>query len=70
MRYDEIEAVLWLGAPKLAWLNQYHQNILMVKDNGAKVILCVYWPLAQWLIEQISTPFIFPLSATHIRSDI
>jgi hypothetical protein len=70
MTYDQIEAALGLGAPKLAWLKQYLRNTLTAKDNGEKVILWVYWPLTQWLVEQISTPFKFPLSATHISSEI
>jgi hypothetical protein len=70
MTYDQIEAALRLGAPKLACLKQYLRNTLTAKDNGEEVILWVYWPLTQWLVEQVSTPFTFPLSATHISSDI
>jgi hypothetical protein len=70
MTYDQIEAALRLGAPKLAWLKQYLRNTLTAKAYGEKVILWVYWPLTQWLVEQLSTPFTFPLSATHISSDI
>jgi hypothetical protein len=70
MAYDQIEAALRLGAPQLAWLKHYLRNTLMAKDNGEKVIQWVYWPLTQWLVEQVSTPFTFPLSATHISSDI
>jgi hypothetical protein len=70
MTYDQIEAALRLGAPKLAWLKQYLRNTLTAKDNGEKVILRIYWPLTQWLVEQVSSPFTFLLSATHISSDI
>jgi len=70
MAYDQILAALRLGAPKLAWLKQYLRNTLMAKDNAEKVIMWVYWPLTQWLVEQVSTPFTFPHSATHISSDI
>jgi len=54
--YDQIEAALRFGAPKLAWLKYYLRNTLTAKDNGEKVILWVYWPLTQWLVEQVSTP--------------
>ena len=70
MTFDQIEAALQFWAPKLAWPKQYLWNTLPAKDNGEKVILWVYWPLTQWLVEQVSTPFTFPLSATHITSDI
>jgi len=56
MTYDQIEAALWFVAPKLAWLKHYLRNTLTAKDNGEKVILWVYWPLTQWLVEQVSTP--------------
>jgi len=56
MTYDQIEAALLFGAPMLAWLKHYLRNTLTAKDCGEKVILSVYWPLAQWLIEQVSTP--------------
>jgi hypothetical protein len=56
MTYDQIEAALRFGAPKLAWLKHYLRNTLTAKDNGKKVILWVYWPLTQWLVEQVSTP--------------
>jgi hypothetical protein len=51
MTYDQIEAALQFGAPKLASLKHYLRNTLTVKDNGEKVILWVYWPLTQWLVE-------------------
>jgi hypothetical protein len=70
MTYDQLKVALRLGAPMLAWLTQYLQNTLTAKDNGERVILWVYWPLTQWLVEQVSTPFTFPLSAAHISSDI
>jgi hypothetical protein len=56
MTYDQIEVALRFGAPKLAWLKHYLRNTLTAKDNGEKVILWVYWPLTQWLVEQVSTP--------------
>jgi len=56
MTYDQIEAALPFGDPKLAWLKHYLRNTFTAKDNGEKVILCVYWQLTQWLIEQVSTP--------------
>jgi hypothetical protein len=70
MTYDQIEAALWFEPPKLAWLKQYLRNTFMAKDNGEKVIQRVYWPLTQWLLKQVSTPFTFPLSATLISSEI
>jgi hypothetical protein len=70
MTYDQIEAALQLVAPKLAWLKQYLRNTFMAKDNAEKVIQSVNWPLTQWLVKQVSTPFIFQLSATLISSDI
>jgi hypothetical protein len=70
MTYDQIEAALQLWAPKLAWLKQYLRNTFMAKDNAEEVIQSVYWPLTQWLVKQVSTPFTFPLSATLISSDI
>jgi hypothetical protein len=70
MTYDQIEAALRLEAPMVAWLNQYLRNTFMAKDNGEKVIQSVYWPLTQWLVNQVSTPFTFPLSATLISTDI
>ena len=51
MTYDQIEAALRFGARKLAWLKHYLRNTLTGKDNGEKVILWVYWPLTQWLVE-------------------
>jgi hypothetical protein len=56
MTYDQIEAALRFGAPKLAWLRYYLRNTLTVEDNGKKVILWVYWQHTQWLVEQVSTP--------------
>jgi hypothetical protein len=56
MTYDQIEAALRFGAPMLAWLKHYLWNTLTAKDNAEKVILWVYWPLTQWLVEQVSTP--------------
>jgi len=56
MTYDQIEAALRFGAPKLAWLKHYLRNTSTAKDNGEKAILWVYWPLTQWLVEQVSTP--------------
>ena len=70
MTYDQIEAALRLGAPKLAWLKQYLRNTFTAKHNGEIVILWVYWPLTQWLVKQVSTPFTFPLSATLISYEI
>jgi hypothetical protein len=67
MMYDQIEAVLRFGAPKLAWLKRCLRNTLTVQDNGEKNILGVYWPLTQWLVEQISTPLqshLLPLTST------
>jgi len=34
MTYDQIEAALRFGAPKLAWLKHYLRNTLTAKDNG------------------------------------
>jgi hypothetical protein len=62
MRYDQIEAALRFGAPKLAWLKHYLPNTLTATDNGEKEILWVYWIVTQWLVEQVSTP-----SQSHFR---
>jgi len=56
MTYVQIEAASRFGAPKFAWLKHYLRNTLTAIDNGEKVILWVYWPLTQWLVEQVSTP--------------
>jgi hypothetical protein len=56
LAYDQIEAALQFWASKLAWFNLYLRNTKTVKNNGEKVILWVYWPLTQWLVEQVSTP--------------
>ena len=56
MKDHHIEAALQVGAPKLACLKHYLWNILTAKDNGETVILGVYWPLTQWLVEQVSIP--------------
>jgi len=72
--YDGIEAGVRLGAPMLAWLKQFLRNILTAKDNREKVIVWVYWPLSQSLVEQVSTPFTIPLlpltSALTFKSDV
>jgi hypothetical protein len=56
MMFDQIEAVLQIGPPRLAWLRYYRWTTFNVKSNGEKVILLVYWPLTQWLVKQVSTP--------------
>jgi len=56
MTYDQIEAASRFGASKLAWIKHYLRNTLTAKDNGEKVILWVYWPLTQWLVEPVNTP--------------
>jgi hypothetical protein len=56
MTYDQIEAALRFGAPKMAWLKHYLRNTFTAKDIGEKVVLWEYWPLTQWLVEQVSTP--------------
>jgi len=62
-----IKAALRFGPPRLAWLKHYLRNTLTAKDTGEKVILWVYWPLTQLLIEQVSTPsqsHLLPLIST------
>jgi hypothetical protein len=54
--YDQLEAALRFEASKFAWLKHYLRNTLTGKENGEKVTLWVYWPLTQWLVEQVSTP--------------
>jgi len=51
MAYDQIEAALWFGAPKLAWLRYYLWNTLTAKKKATMVIWWLYLPLTQWLIE-------------------
>ena len=74
MMYDQSKAALWFGALTLAWLKHYLRNTLTAKDNGGKVILWVYWPLTQWLIEQVSTPsqshFLPLISTLTLNSDM
>jgi hypothetical protein len=73
MTYVQIEAALQFEAPKLAWLKNYFRNTLKAKDNGEKVILWVYWPLTQWLVEHVSTPsqshFLPLISTLTLNSD-
>jgi len=73
MRYHQIDAGLRFGAPKLAWLKHYLGNTLTAKDSGEKMILSVYWPLTQWLVEQVSTPshshFVPLISTLTFNSD-
>jgi len=54
--YDQIKAALRFGAIKLAWLKHYLWNTFTVKGNRENMILYLYWPLTQWLVEQVSTP--------------
>jgi len=67
--YDHFEAVLRFGARMLNWLIQCLQNTFTAKNTGEQVILWIYSPLTQWLIEQVCTllqshflPLISPLT--------
>lgn len=64
---SQIEAALCFAIQKLAWLVWYLSNTFAAIDIGPKVILLMYWPHTQWLIEQVTTPFRFQLSSTYIR---
>jgi len=55
MIYGQIEAALASGASMLGWLKQYLRKTLIVNDNRAKMIVGLYWPLTQWLVELVST---------------
>jgi len=70
MPYDQLKAALWFGTPTLAKLKQYFWNTLTEKENRPKEILRIYWPLTEWLVEQVRTWFTFLPSATHISSDL
>jgi len=56
IKSDQIEAALQYGTLMLAGLKQYLRNTLSAKDCGENLILLKYWPLTQWLVEQVSTP--------------
>ena len=51
MRKAQIQAALLFGAPKLGWLRRYLNEVVIRKRE--KVILWVFWPLSQWLVEQV-----------------